>query len=241
VASQAWINFAWPGNTVLGRLDRRVREIVLEAGSEPRTTSSRYLARQNEPGMHAFLLLLGTVKVVVHSTSGFSGLLGVRTAGDVVGELSVLDGTKRSASLMTCGPVSVIAIEGGRFRRLMAEQPQFSFAVTRMISDRLRWANRRRVDAGAYGPLIRIVRLLYELAVCYGTRQDEGWDLGISVTQAEIASLAGVAQRTAERDLHELERRKVITRHYRRLKIIDLDLLREMGDWAENPPPCVFL
>jgi CRP/FNR family cyclic AMP-dependent transcriptional regulator len=241
VASQVWLNFAWPGNTVLGRLDRRVREVVFEAGSQPRTTSAQYLARQDEPGLHAFLLLLGMVKVVVHSTSGFSGLLGVRTAGDIVGELSVLDESVRSASLMTCGPVTVVPIEGRRFRRLMAEQPQFSLVVARMISDRLRWANRRRIDASAYGPLVRIARLLYEIAVCHGTREEEGWDLGITVTQAEIASLAGVGQRTAERDLHELERRKVVTRHYRRLKIIDLDRLKEVADWAGNPPPCVFL
>src|SRR3569833_969283 len=78
VASQAWINFAWPGNTVLGRLDRRVREIVLEAGSEPRTTSSRYLARQIEPGLHAFLLLLGTVKKEKHTTTRKTKQLGVR-------------------------------------------------------------------------------------------------------------------------------------------------------------------
>lgn len=241
MSSQPWINSSWPRNTVLGRLDQRVRANVFAAGAEPRTTEDRYLVRQNEPGVHAFVLLRGTIKVVVHSASGVSGLLGVRVAGDVVGEMSVLDEIERSASLMTCGPVSFIAIEGSRFRKLMAEQPQFSLEVTRMISRRLRWANRRRIDAGAYDPLVRIARLLYEVAVAYGNRKREGWDLGISVTQAEIASLAGVAQRTAERDLFELERRKVITRHYRRLKIIDADQLKEIADWSENPPPCVFL
>lgn len=241
MSSQGLVNSSWPLNTLLGRLDERVRAIVFAAGSEPRTTVDRYLVRQNEPASHVFLLLRGMVKVVVHSASGVSGLLGVRTAGELVGEMSVLDEQARSASLMTCGPLSFIAIESSRFRALLAEQPQFSFEVTSMISRRLRWANRRRIDAGAYGPLVRIARLLYEIAVDHGSQRHDGWDLGISVTQAEIASLAGIAQRTAERDLRELERRRVITRHYRGLKIIDSDQLKEIAQWTENPPPCVFL
>jgi CRP/FNR family cyclic AMP-dependent transcriptional regulator len=239
--AQEWVNSPWPPNTLLGRLDERIRAVVLAAASDPRTTDDQYLFRQDEPGAQVFLLLRGVVKVVVHSASGVSGLLGVRVAGEMVGEMSALDEVVRSASLMTCGAISFTTIDSGRFRGLMAEQPQFALEVTRMISRRLRWANRRRIDAGAYGPLVRIARLLYEIAVAYGTQRSDGWDLGIPITQAEFASLAGVAQRTAERDLQELERRRVVTRHYRRLKIIDSDQLKEIAQWTENPPPCVFL
>ncbi|MFD8499445.1 Crp/Fnr family transcriptional regulator [Amycolatopsis sp. NPDC059657] len=231
----------WSRNTLLGSLDAYVRQEVLAAGVVNRYPEERYLLRQDERGDHVLVLLSGTAKVLVHTSSGHLGLLGIRIAGEMIGEMSALDErVPRSASVITGSVVTVAKIGRRRLEALMTQHPQLSLAVTRMISERLRWANRRRIDAGTYGPRVRVARLIAELAACYGNQRPDGWDLGLNLTQAELGSLAGIAQRTAERELRMLEDENVIKRRYRRLEIVDSVRLRSIAEWDQNPPLCVF-
>jgi CRP/FNR family transcriptional regulator, cyclic AMP receptor protein len=226
----------WPGGTLLGSLRESVRDEFLTIGVLRVFPPRRQVIRQWDESQHSFLLIRGIVKVVGSANPGTEALLDIRVGGDLVGEMSALDGERRSASVLTCGEVQARLIKQAELASFMTRYPEVAIEIGRIMARRLRWANRRRLDFLAHDATTRVGRLLVELTDTYGRRGSGGWDLGLDLTQAELASVAGVAKATAEKALHSLEQDALIKRGYRRIVVTDLELMRAAVGLTEPPP-----
>jgi CRP-like cAMP-binding protein len=219
----------WPTTTLLGRLAPSLRVSLLAAGTEIEPAANRPIIRQGDELGHAYLLIDGLVKVTVRDTNGKAALLGIRVGGDIVGEMAALDGTNRSADVVPCGPLVARVIKREELLDLLARQGDLAIEVARMISQRLRWANRRRLDATAHAPRTRVARVLTEVIDAHGRRNGAVWELGVPLTQAEIAQLAGSKLRTVESALKRLATEHVVRRQYRGVEVTDLNRLRSIA------------
>jgi CRP-like cAMP-binding protein len=170
---------------------------------------------------YAYLLLAGSVKVLGNE-GGREPLLGIRIGGDLVGEMAVLSGKARSATVSTCAPTSAQRIPGRELRAFLRSCPEVAVEVACMISERLRWANERRVDFAACDATTRVSRVLLTLAETYGRDTGDGRDLGAPLSREEIASLAGVRLATMEKALRKLAQAGLVRLGYRSIVVIDL-------------------
>ena len=111
--------------------------------------------------------------------------------------------------------------------------------VTQAVADRLREANRRRADYVLPVPC-RLARLLIELADTIGSRDTAGrYELPDCLTQAELGSLAGMARRTVEEQLRDLQRQGIVELAYRRMTIRDMPRLHVVARLDREPDPPV--
>jgi CRP-like cAMP-binding protein len=219
----------WPAATLLGALAVPTRDALLSAGTEVRQGADRPLIRQGDPLDHAYLLLDGVVKVTLRDTNGKEALLGIRVGGDLVGEMAALEGAERSADVVPCGSLVARVIQRETLLDLMNRHGDLAIEIAKMISQRLRWAVRRNLEFTAQVPRVRVARVLAEVVDSYGKRSGAVWELGVPLTQAEIAQLVGVKLRTMEKELQRLEAEQVLRRQYRGLEVVDLDRLRSLG------------
>jgi CRP/FNR family cyclic AMP-dependent transcriptional regulator len=219
----------WPPATLLGRVSPLVRAALLSAGTEVRRRAERPIIHQGEAQGQVYLLLQGVVKVVVREQNGKEALLGIRVGGDLVGEMAALEELSRSADVVPCCPLVARVIQREQLLDLMNRHAELAVEVAKMISQRLRWANRRRLDFTAHDPRTRMARIVTELLAEHGRRRGEVWELGIPLTQAELAQLAGVKLRTAEKELRLLESERVLQRQYRGIEVTDIDRLRSIA------------
>jgi CRP/FNR family transcriptional regulator, cyclic AMP receptor protein len=194
------------------------------------------MVRQGEDGRHALLLLAGAAKVVVHTEEGRDVLVAFRSAGDLVGEMAVLEDRPRSASVIAMGPVRARLIHGQELTDLMRRNGEICLAIAWMVSARLRWADRRRVEFVACEAPMRIGRVLVDIVSRYGRSTADGWDLGMSFSQTEIASLAGVALGTVEKALQFMQKEGLLRRYYRRIVITDLGRLSKFSGVEPDTP-----
>ncbi len=185
------------------------------------------------------LLVRGTAKVVTYSEDGRLALLGVARAGDLADELVALYHVESSANVITCGPSTVRVIDAGAFRDFLRTQPDAHLAVTQFVAERLREANRRRADYVLPVP-VRLARVLIELADTIGHR-DTGnrYELPDCLTQAELGSMAGMARRTVEEQLRDLQRHGIVDLAYRRMTINDMPRLYAVARLSKEPDPPV--
>ena len=191
------------------------------------------MLRQGEEGDHALLLVSGQVKIVVSTRQGREVLLAVRGPGDLLGEMAVLEGRRRSASILAGTAVAARVIGGAELREFLSRHNDVCLAVARAVSERLRSADRDRVDFVAWPAPARIVRVLLEIVRRFGRQTPHGWDIGIPLTQAEVASLAGTALSTVEKTFHAMQEAGLLRQRYRRIVVTDLGSL---GRFGENPP-----
>ncbi|KUL26389.1 transcriptional regulator [Streptomyces regalis] len=226
----------WPARSLLGVLSPPARWDLLGLGTEVRFDVGAVLLREGMNDRHVFLLLSGFAKVTATVENGEASLLAVRAAGDTVGEMAAMDGAPRSATVTACGPVTARVVQAGVLRELLLRRPEVSMALTGIVANRLRWANRRRLDFRGYPAKVRLARLLVELAAVYGSSRAGGVVIGCRLTQPELATLIGAAVTTIQKVLRELRAEGLLETGYRSTVIRDLPRLRRLADLPDEGP-----
>jgi CRP-like cAMP-binding protein len=216
-----------------------VRDQLLELGVEREYPRNQPIIRHGDYADRTLLIVRGTAKVVTSSEDGRLALLGVARAGDLADECAALFQMESSANVVTCSPSTIRVMDAGAFREFLRTRPEAHLAVTQLVAERLREANRRRADYVLPVP-VRLARVLIELAGTIGHR-DTGnrHELPDCLTQAELGSMAGMARRTVEEQLRDLQRQGVVDLAYRRMTINDMPRLYVIARLAHEPDPPV--
>ena len=118
-----------------GLSDRQLRQIARLA-DEVDTPAGKVLARAGESGREMFVIVAGQAKVT--TSHGRTAQL---NSGDFFGEMSLLDGGVRSATVEAATPMRLLVIGQREFFALLAEAPLISKCIMRTLSQRLRTAD----------------------------------------------------------------------------------------------------
>lgn len=107
---------------------------------ETERPAGAYLTREGQDGGVMFVLVEGTADVVTGDPRNPDShkVIGRLCDGDVVGELSLIDGRARSASVVATSPVQVLEIAADDFFKLVHRSPKFVKALLRALSLRVR-------------------------------------------------------------------------------------------------------
>jgi CRP-like cAMP-binding protein len=111
----------------LGLVARSLNEVSVADGTE--------LTRQGEPGNAMYLIASGTVAVIQDGRK-----IAERRDGDFIGEMALLDGQDRSATVVADGPVTVFEVHRKEFSQLVDQVPGFARTILAELSHRLREA-----------------------------------------------------------------------------------------------------
>ncbi|MEV0082178.1 helix-turn-helix domain-containing protein [Saccharopolyspora sp. NPDC050642] len=105
-----------------------------------------------------------------------------------------------------------------------------------MISERLRWANERRLDFAAHDAKTRVVRVLVQIAETYGHYYRSAEPREVPLRQEDLAALAGASLRITQSTLQELERLNAVQRGYRKVLITNSGRLHKVAkELSQNP------
>jgi CRP-like cAMP-binding protein len=215
----------WPPGSLLGSVPESSRDRLLGCGTLREYPTDRRLITQGDTGTYVVVLLDGVVKVAGVSSAGREALLAIRVGGDLVGEVAAIDGGPRSSTVTACGPVTGCVIMQADFLAVLARDRPLAEAVNRSLVAKLRAGDERRIEFAAFDAPTRFARVLRELAGSYGERSGRRVTISWPVTQSELASLASVAEPTAQKALRQLRKSGVISTGYRTLTIEDFGAL----------------
>ncbi len=116
----------------LNDLARKVTERSYAAGEA--------LVRKGETGDALFLIVDGAVKIVSENAQGEELVLNQCGPGETIGEMSLLDQSPRSASVVALSATRVLELDRAAFTEIINQQPELSLLLIRSISSRLRFA-----------------------------------------------------------------------------------------------------
>jgi CRP-like cAMP-binding protein len=176
------------------------------------------------------LIERGVAKVSAHAADGRDALLSIRVGGDLVGEMSALGTTPRSATVTMCGSGLVRLIHGREFQPFLRAHPDVAIQLAAMVADRLRWSNQRRIDFGAYPVKGRLARILADMAMMHGVAGPAGVQIAVRLTQPELATMCGAAEISVQKALRELRRAGLLHTGYGRITVRDPTALRAVAE-----------
>ncbi len=110
----------------------------LEAGLEPVSLETGdVLVRQGDPGDALFVLIEGTLEVQVHTPSGGTVTVDSLLPGASVGEMALVAGQERTATVVASSPATLVRLRSVDFERLAASSKELRQAVIRQMQPRL--------------------------------------------------------------------------------------------------------
>lgn len=161
------------------------------------------LFRQGDTGDEVFILRSGRVKVCARRASR-EVILAVLDAGALLGELSAVDGTARSATLVALEPVEVDVTTLDEFNKLLEEFPRVATELLRLVAGRLRDTSNRQLEFGTMDTLGRLCASLTELAVRYGHESGDETEISAPFNQGELASWSGMSREAVVKGFRQL-------------------------------------
>ncbi len=193
----------------------------------PRSFAPQHVVfREGDSSDTCYVVSSGHARAVREHPDGRQIALAHFGPGDIFGELAMFDDERRSATVESLDELEAIAILGSDMRRLLREHPDIAVKLVTALGRRLRAANERLSRQSfqtVQSRVAEVLGMLVEQARAEGAAER---DVLMTVTQAEIAQLAGSSRESASRFLAVLERAGVVTQGRGRLTVHDPDALR---------------
>jgi CRP/FNR family transcriptional regulator, cyclic AMP receptor protein len=123
-----------------GMSDRSI-EIIAEIVSDARFPAGASLVKEGEPG-ESFMIIREGAATVDQGGRRLRDL----GAGDFLGEIALIDGGPRTASVTVSDPVTALVIDRAGFQRLMSEFPVIRFDLVSALTQRLRQRGQEPLD-----------------------------------------------------------------------------------------------
>ena len=114
---------------------------LLESCIKRRFLRGEALVRQGEPGRGLYVLLSGRVKVVKEIADGEELQVAALGPGDFFGEMAVLDGAPRSASVIASEDTEVLVLTLWEFKAKMKTHPEIALSILPVVVKRFRETN----------------------------------------------------------------------------------------------------
>lgn len=183
------------------------------------------------PG-RVLLLRAGRVKVYSMTAGGKEVVLAWRGPGDLIGELSALDGEPRSASIVAAEDVEAVVLTSEEFRGFLLAQPGAALALLEMLSERLRDADAKRIEHLAFNTMGRVALRIVEMAERFGEQDapDGVITLEQLLTQDELAGWAGSSLESAGRALQRMREFGWIETQRRQIRVLNLEAIRRAAE-----------
>lgn len=196
-----------------------------KAGRPRRWDRGATIMTEGDTSDWVLVLTEGRVKVSSHTSSGNEVVLAIRGPGGLLGEMSSIDGSPRSATVTALEPIAGIVI--GDFAGFLRNHGSVAVLLMRMVTGRLRDADRKRIEYGAFDTTGRVATRLVELAERYGEPTNGGLRVALPLSQDELAGWTGASREAVSKALRTLRDRGLIETGRRRVVIHDLEGLKK--------------
>jgi CRP-like cAMP-binding protein len=167
------------------------------------------------------LVEAGQVRVHVTGSEGDEIVLDVLGPGELLGELSAVDGRPRSATAVALTVIELTAVGSRAFSSFLDEQPRLLRALLETTIGRLRTSNRRQLEYGTADALGRLCGRLLELADRFGVPGVDGIVVDAPLTQSELAQWCGLSREAVVKSLRSLRTLGWITNTGQSVTILD--------------------
>lgn len=206
--------------------DDAVTEKLRAAGTRRRFRPGATLLNEGDVAGRVLIVENGRVKISCLSPEGRETVLAVRGPGQLLGELSVIDGGPVSASASALEEVEVTSVPADDFQRLLSSNSDIALQLIRLLTERLRDADLKRGEFGSLDAVTRVARRLVEMAERFGAESAAGVRIDLPLSQEEIAGWTGSSRESVSKALQALRARNLIETHRKGITILDLEGLR---------------
>lgn len=207
------------------QLSPPIIEDLIRRGTTLKLRKGQHLFHEADAGDQVFLVRSGRIKVALTTPTGRELLLAMKEPGELVGELSAIDGGERSAAAAATEASTVSSVSGSAFLDALDCDPRLALVLLRQMARQIRIAGRRSADRVSADTKTRLAQRLLDLATTIGHYDAQGDTTTLRLTQDDLAGWIGATREATARALGELRTTGCVSTGRQRIDILDNDVL----------------
>ena len=182
---------------------------------------------KGDPGTSLIAVISGTVKISVSSVDGRNAILNLVGAGEIFGEISLLDGLARSADATANSNCEIFVIDRREFIPFVRSQPALAMKFIELLCGRLRRTSDQVEEVILLNLPGRLASALLRLTEKYklapGGRT-------IAITQQEISEMVGMSRESINKQLRAWAARSWVRLEHGAIVVLNAEMLRELAE-----------
>jgi CRP/FNR family transcriptional regulator, cyclic AMP receptor protein len=191
---------------IFSELDDSEVKKIAEIGINRKYTKNGIIFLEEEEGAALFIITSGKVKVVRTDDQGKEVILSILGEGDFFGEMAILDGLPRSATVVSIDDSELFMIHRRDFLQLIEKSPQVAVSLLRELTRRLRKSDEQIKSLSLKDAVGRVANVIIQLADDSGKIKQGQVIIPDFPLQQDLANMAGTSRETISRTIHQFIR-----------------------------------
>lgn len=214
---------------VFEALDDQARRELAAFAYVKRFRSGDVIFSMGDPGQSMMAIAEGSVRVSMLTPSAREITLNDLQAGDVFGEIALLDGGERSASVKALTNCTLIVLERRSLLDVLGRNPDLSIHLIELLCQRVRRSDERMIEIAFLDLPARLARLVIRLTEAAPGSPEKPLKK-LSQSQSELAGMIGNTRENVNRCLRRWQKAELVTLRDGWLIIDKRDALEDLAE-----------
>ncbi|HCA80507.1 MAG TPA: Crp/Fnr family transcriptional regulator [Bacteroidetes bacterium] len=212
---------------IFAELEEPELKKIEKLGLRKKYKKGNIVVLEKEMGAALFVIISGKVKIVRTDEDGREVILSIFGPGEFFGEMSLLDGLARSASVVALAKAELFMIHRRDFLKLLQEHPQVAISLLGELTTRLRKADTQIKSLSLKDASGRVANVILMLADDIGVFRKGKVEIDELPLQQDMANMAGTSRETVSRMIHQFIREGHLQLDGNKLTINDYEEFRK--------------
>jgi len=212
---------------IFADLDDTQLDRIARLGTRKKYKKGNIIVLEKEMGAALFVIITGKVKVVRTDEDGREVILSIFGPGEFFGEMSLLDGLSRSATVVATAKSELFMIHRREFLDLLNEFPAVAISLLAELTMRLRKADAQIKSLSLKDAAGRVANVLLLLADDVGVFKKGKVVIEDLPLQQDMANMAGTSRETVSRMIHQFVEKGHISLEGNKLTITNYEEFRK--------------
>ncbi|MCX6151909.1 MAG: Crp/Fnr family transcriptional regulator [Ignavibacteriales bacterium] len=212
---------------IFADLDKETLEKIAGLGKKKIYPKETVILLEEEVGSALFVITKGKVKVARTSTDGREVILTILSESDFFGEMAILDGLNRSATVTATEESELFIIQRNDFIDLLKTHPEVSIALLQELTARLRAADMKIKALSLKDAEGKVATVILQVADDVGKIKHGIVEIEKLPLQQDLANMAGTSRETISRTLHSFAKKGLLELDGSKLRILNYEKFKE--------------
>ena len=184
---------------------------------------------EGDPGEYLYLVAMGKVKLMRHTSAGREVLLDILRGGEYFGSLSVPGGRGYTETAMAQTDCCILQISSSNFEKVLNTYPDVTMRVLNAVGQRLEESQEIVKQLSVYSTEQRIAAALVRLAKKMGEQKQEGTLIQLPFSRQDLAAMTGTTVETVSRVMSRFSEEGLISTGRKWVEVNDLEHLEQIA------------
>ncbi|MGH1460241.1 MAG: Crp/Fnr family transcriptional regulator [Paracoccaceae bacterium] len=219
-------------SALLAALDDEARAVLFARAQPRRFAASEAIFYQGDAGDFLFVIDAGRVEISTTAANGRRAVLNHMGAGEILGEIAVLDRGARSADARAATDVELRVLYRADLMAFLAEHPAAMGALLAELCARVRNASEMFALQSQISAQSRLARALLRIGAKWGAADRRGHiKVAQSFSHGDLGALCGLARENVSRHMKGLAKAGLLRFDEGQLTLLDLEGLEEIAEY----------